>query len=109
MRECVPRRRRPSARLVSPGPRAPDAALERLGARTILFAGAPVLLLSGTTNLDLIAVAATTTATVAYLAGRRRGAGIALGIGAAAKLYPLLALLPFGVEDRRTGDRGGVR
>ena len=83
--------------------------LERLGARTVLFAAAPVLLLSGTTNLDLIAVAATTTATVAYLAGRRRGAGIALAIGAAAKLYPLLALLPFGAEDRRTGDRRGVR
>jgi uncharacterized membrane protein len=83
--------------------------LERLGARTILFAAAPVLLVSGTTNLDLIAVAATTTATVAYLAGRRRGAGIALGIGAAAKLYPLLALIPFGAEDRRAGDRGAVR
>ncbi len=83
--------------------------LERLGARTVLFAAAPVLLLSGTTNLDLIAVAATTTATVAYLAGRRRGAGVALGIGAAAKLYPLLALLPFGAEDRRTRNRDGIR
>jgi uncharacterized membrane protein len=83
--------------------------LERLGARTVLFAAAPVLLLSGTTNLDLLAVAATTTATVAYLAGRRRAAGVALGIGAAAKLYPLLAIVPFGAEDRRTGERHGVR
>ena len=77
--------------------------LERLGARTILFAAAPVLLLSGTTNLDLIAVAATTTATVAYLRERRVRAGIALGVGTAAKLYPLLALLPFAAEDRRRG------
>jgi hypothetical protein len=83
--------------------------LERLGARTVMFAAAPVLLLSGTTNLDLLAVAATTTATVAYLSNRRARAGVALGIGIAAKVYPLLALLSVAAEDRRRGARRGVR
>jgi Glycosyltransferase family 87 len=77
--------------------------LERVGARTIMFAAAPVLLLSGTTNLDLLAVAAMTTATVAYLSSRRGRAGIALGIGTATKAYPIIALLPFAAEDRRRG------
>ena len=83
--------------------------LERLGARTILFAAAPVLLLSGTTNLDLLAVAAMTTGTVAYLARHHGRAGVALGVGAAAKIYPLIALLPFAAEDRRNGRREGTK
>jgi len=76
--------------------------LERLGARTILFAAAPTLLIYGAMNWDLIAVALATVATMLFLGGRRVRTGIALGLGAAAKIYPALLLLPFGLDDLRT-------
>jgi hypothetical protein len=73
-------------------------ALERLGARTALFAAAPALALYGTLNWDLGAVAATTIATLLFLRRRDVGSGVALGIGVAAKLYPALVALPFALH-----------
>ena len=75
--------------------------LEKLGARTILFAAAPTLLVYGAMNWDLVAVALATVATLLFLRGSRARTGIALGLGAAAKVYPALLLLPFGLEDLR--------
>jgi uncharacterized membrane protein len=58
----------------------------------LLMAASPVLLLSATINWDLVAVAATSLAILAWT--RRRGAltGVFLGLGTAAKLYPVLLL-----------------
>lgn len=75
--------------------------LEALGARTILFAAAPTLLVYGAMNWDLIAVALAAIATLLFLRGSRARTGVALGLGAAAKVYPGLLLLPFGLEDLR--------
>jgi uncharacterized membrane protein len=80
-------------------------ALERMRARTVLFAAAPALALYGTLNWDLLAVAATTVAT--YLLVRRRdlASGVALGIGAAAKLYPAIVAVPFAWQRWTEGRR----
>lgn len=58
----------------------------------LLMAASPVLLLAATINWDLVAVAATSLAILAWT--RRRGAlsGVFLGLGTAAKLYPVLLL-----------------
>lgn len=59
-----------------------------------LFALSPALLLHGTTNWDLVAVAF---ATLGMLAWARRYpwlAGVLFGFGAATKLYPVLFLVP---------------
>jgi uncharacterized membrane protein len=73
--------------------------LETLGARTILFAAAPTLLVYGAMNWDLVSVALAALATLLFLRGSRARTGVALGLGAAAKVYPALLLLPFGLED----------
>jgi uncharacterized membrane protein len=65
------------------------------GERALMFALAPSLLLLSFVNWDLLAVALTAGATFAYLRGRDRGGGILLGLGAAAKLYPALLVIPF--------------
>ena len=75
--------------------------LETLGARTILFAAAPTLLVYGAMNWDLVSVALAALATLLFLRGSRARTGVALGLGAAAKVYPALLLLPFGLEDLR--------
>jgi uncharacterized membrane protein len=80
----------------------------------LLVAAAPTLALAGTINWDLVAVAATALALLAW--ARERGAaaggpgrgawlvGVFLGLGAAAKLYPALLLGPIlvlAVRERR--------
>jgi uncharacterized membrane protein len=59
-----------------------------------LFALAPVLALHGTTNWDLIAMALAGLGLLAWARQRPVIAGALLGIAAAAKLYPLLFLIP---------------
>jgi len=86
---------------------ATTALLERMGAATLLFAAAPALAIYGTMNWDLIPVALTTAATLAFLRGRRGTAGLLLGIGAAAKVYPAFVLIPFAgqlLHDRQQRD-----
>ena len=58
----------------------------------LLVAASPVLLLTATINWDLLAVAATSLAILAWT--RRRGTltGVFIGVGVAAKLYPVLLL-----------------
>jgi uncharacterized membrane protein len=82
--------------------------LERLGAKTVLFAAAPTLLVYGTMNWDLVPVALATAATYLFLRGRHSGTGIGLGLGAAAKVYPALLLLPFAADDAGRRDVRGI-
>lgn len=78
------------------------------GARALLFALAPTLLVYGFVNWDLLPVAFATAATFAYLKRRDVWAGALLGLGAAAKLYPALLVVPFvaGRFRSREPDRG---
>jgi uncharacterized membrane protein len=79
-----------------------------VGSRALYFAVAPTLLIYGFMNWDLLAVAFATAATLAYLNRRDVWAGALLGLGAAAKIYPALLLLPFvlGRFRDRQPDRG---
>jgi len=81
--------------------------LERLGARTMLFAAAPVLFIYGTMNWDLIPVALSIGALALYAIRRTRTAGFLLGLGAAAKVFPVLILGPLALDAHRTA--GGRR
>jgi Glycosyltransferase family 87 len=73
--------------------------LERLGARTILFAAAPVLLTVGTSSWDLFPVALATGGTILFLLLRSDiASGFLLGLGAAFKLYPGALVVPFGAQ-----------
>ena len=79
-----------------------------VGARALYVALAPSLLLYAYMNWDLIAVAFATAATLAFLRRRDVWAGVLLGLGAAAKLYPAFLLVPFVAERlrEREPDRG---
>ena len=74
------------------------------GRRALSFALAPTLLVYGTMNWDLLAVVFATGGLL-YLFNRRDGtAGAMLGLGAAAKLYPVMLAVPFighRLRDRR--------
>ena len=58
------------------------------------FAAAPVLVLAGLINWDLLAVTATCGALWAWARGRPVLTGVLIGLGTAAKLYPLFLLGP---------------
>ena len=79
-----------------------------VGTRALYFAAAPTLALTATNNWDLLAVALATAATLMYLRRRDVWAGVLLGLGAAAKLYPGLLVVPFvaGRFRGREPDRG---
>jgi len=79
-----------------------------VGRRVLYFALAPTLALAATNNWDLLAVAMTTAATLAFLRRRDGWSGVLLGLGAAAKLYPALFIIPFvaGRFRGREPDRG---
>lgn len=62
--------------------------------RALLFAAAPTLVLHGGVSWDILAVAPFVLALLAFSRARDGTAGILLGIGAAAKLYPIFAV-PF--------------
>ena len=73
------------------------------GRRALWFALAPTLLIYGTMNWDLVAVAFATLALVAFASRRDGWAGLLLGLGAASKLYPALLVIPLflqGIQDR---------
>jgi len=78
------------------------------GTRAQYFALSPTLLLYGFLNWDLLAVALATAGTYAFLRRRDTLAGIVLGLGAAAKLYPGLLLVPFALERAGEGERRGA-
>ena len=66
-----------------------------VGDRVLYFALAPTLALYATMNWDLLAVAFATIGTLAYLRRKDGWSGVLLGLGAAAKLFPLLLVIPF--------------
>lgn len=74
-----------------------------------MFALAPTLLLHGLTNWDLLAVAFATLAVAAWARRWPVAAGICIGLGAAAKLYPLLFLIPLLALGFRAGRWREVR
>lgn len=63
-----------------------------VGWRGLAFAAAPTLAVSAAVNWDLLAVALATAGLVLHRRGRDAWSGAALGLGAAAKLYPALLL-----------------
>ena len=81
---------------------ATSLALYRIsGPNALYFALAPTLLIYAFINWDLLAVALAAGATLSFLRGRDAGGGALLGLGAAAKLYPALLLIPFALERLR--------
>jgi uncharacterized membrane protein len=73
------------------------------GTRALWFALAPTLLIYGTVNWDLAAVACATAALLAWGKGKDGWAGVFIGLGAATKLYPAMVLIPLflqGLQDR---------
>lgn len=86
------------------------ATLRRGGGRpgdALLVAAAPTLVLAGTVNWDLVAVAAAVLAVLAWTRERPVLAGLLIGAGTAAKLFPLLLLGPLlliCLRHRRTRD-----
>ena len=79
--------------------------LDVMGGNAWMFAAAPSLLIYGTMNWDLIAVAFATGATLAFRRRRDGTSGALLGLGTAAKIYPALLLVPFGAERVHDGER----
>jgi uncharacterized membrane protein len=75
------------------------------GERSLFFALAPTLLVYGFMNWDLLAVAFATLATLAFFRERDGWSGALLGLGAAAKAYPALLVVPFAVDRLRRGRR----
>lgn len=73
-----------------------------------LVAGSPILIFQAFTNFDALAIAFATGAMLAWARRRPVLAGVLIGLGVAAKLYPLLLLLPFLVLGVRTGRLGAV-
>jgi uncharacterized membrane protein len=69
--------------------------------RALWFALAPSLALQAFVNWDLLAVALVAAGTLAFFSRRDAWAGALLGLGAAAKLYPALLLVPFAAERLR--------
>ncbi|MDT7539145.1 MAG: hypothetical protein QOI82_2730 [Actinomycetota bacterium] len=68
-----------------------------------LFALAPGLALHGTTNWDLIAMALAGVGLLAWARRRPAMAGVFLGLATAAKLYPILFLIPLALLCFRSG------
>ncbi len=68
--------------------------LYMLGGKALWFALAPTLLIYGFMNWDLFAVAFATGALVAFSRRRDGLAGLLLGLGAAAKFYPVMLVVP---------------
>jgi uncharacterized membrane protein len=83
--------------------------LVRLGARTELFAAAPVLAIYGTMNWDLIPVALTALATVLWFRKRDLPAGVLLGVAVAAKVFPGFVVVAFIAQRLVERDRRGAR
>jgi uncharacterized membrane protein len=76
-----------------------------VGGRALYFALAPTLAVYSFINWDLIAVALATGATFAFLRKRPVLAGVLLGLGASAKLYPALLVVPFALELLRRNEK----
>jgi uncharacterized membrane protein len=69
----------------------------------LMIAASPAILTAGLINWDALVVALTSLAFLAWARKRYGWAGVLLGLGIAAKLYPLLLLAPLFVLCMRTG------
>jgi uncharacterized membrane protein len=78
-----------------------------VGRRALYFALAPTLLIFAFVNWDLWPALLATAATYALLREREAASGALLGLGAAAKAYPGLLVVPFAADRWRGG--GGRR
>ncbi len=79
-----------------------------VGERALYFAVAPTLMIYAFVNWDLLAVALAAAATWAFLRNRDSLSGTLIGLGAAAKLYPALLLVPFALDRWRARRAGGA-
>jgi len=79
-----------------------------VGERSLYFAVAPTLLLSGLLNWDLLAVALAAWGTLAFLRDRDELSGALLGLGAVAKVYPALLVVPFALQRLRQRRAAGA-
>ncbi len=70
-----------------------------------LVAGSPILVFQAFTNFDALATALAAGALLAWARRRPVLAGVLIGLGVAAKLYPALLLVPLAVLAVRTGRR----
>lgn len=68
-----------------------------------LVAGSPILIFQAFTNFDALATALAATGMLAWARRRPVLAGILLGLGVSAKLYPVLLLVPLVLLAVRTG------
>lgn len=76
----------------------------------LLVAVSPLVIAHGFTNFDALAVALATAGMLAWARGRPRLAGVLLGLGGAAKLYPLVLLVALVALCWRAGKLGdGLR
>lgn len=73
-----------------------------------LVAGSPILIFQAFTNFDALATALATGAMLAWARRRPVLAGVLLGLGVSAKLYPVLLLLPLVLLGIRTSRLGAV-
>jgi uncharacterized membrane protein len=80
----------------------------RVGVRALYFVLAPTFVIYAFMNWDLLAVALATGAITALLSRRDRWAGALLGLGAAAKLYPALFVVPFVIHRLRQREPDGA-
>ena len=78
------------------------------GSRALFFALAPTLLIYAFVNWDLLAVVLAAGATLTYMRHEDRASGALLGLGAAAKLYPALLLVPFVLGRLKERERRGA-
>ena len=76
-----------------------------VGVRALYFALAPTLFAYGFMNWDLLAVMLATVGTLMFLSDRDGWSGAFLGLGAAAKFYPALFVVPFAADRFREGRR----
>lgn len=75
----------------------------RTGMRALYFAAAPTLLLFGLMNWDLVGIVFMVLAIDALLRDRDVLSGMWLGLAVAAKFFPVLLLIPFGLDRLRAG------
>ncbi len=68
----------------------------------MLFAASPLLIFHAFSNWDLLAMAFASAALWAWSRERPVAAGILIGLGTAAKLYPVFLLVPIGILALRT-------
>jgi uncharacterized membrane protein len=81
----------------------------RFGARAWRWAIGTPLLLYAFQNWDVFAVAALVVGMLAFERRRDRAAGVAFGVGAALKLFPLVVVPPLAALRWAQGDRRGAR